>query len=165
MMISCHVLTGCAIATKISQPKLAMATALGAHFALDSVPHFGNAPAFGLKGVFFPTVVAIDSFIIAAILTIFCKAAYKSKDKLLAKRFLLCAVASAMPDLLLLLKGVAIPENWWLYQFHSAIQWYQQPIGILIEIIYGVGVAYGLSIMLAQKSKSKTQKATSTAGV
>lgn len=157
MMISCHVLTASVIATKIKNPGLAMAAAFAAHFAVDTIPHFGNMPFFEMDSPWFSLIILIDGIITITILTVLCKVALKHKDKLLAMRFLLCAFAASLPDLLYEFRHI-LPKDWWFYQFHSQVQWFQEPVGIFIEIAYAACMIYLLKTILANTNTYTEQE-------
>lgn len=135
-----HALFGVALAASFDRPLIALPLALVSHFALDMLPHFGpgnNRRLFFsvlvvdmllLVSVFLLTIIHFPYwYVIAALLAI-------SPDFAWGYRFVFQERFGAMP---------AQPKSGF-NAVHAAIQWFEKPIGLLIEIPVTVILGYVL---------------------
>jgi hypothetical protein len=135
-----HALAGAVIALVVKQPWLALPLALASHFALDSLPHFGNHPKFALTSRSFLFLLAADAGAALAILL---------SLGLLLPGYWLVPVAGAIlamsPDLLWFpnyVRGVTGRRQKKVDPFtrwHSSIQHYELPWGWYVELAWFLG--------------------------
>ncbi len=130
-----HGLTGVAIGVVLQNP-IALPLAFLSHFVLDSVPHFGLAKRNG----WFIFYLLIDAFLTAALL--FWTFFLSNQPWLLSG----CLILATSPDLIwayrwykeykyeMDFKDYRDP----LTKFHAKIQWFEKPIGLLVEIIWAL---------------------------
>ena len=137
-----HAMTGAVIALAVRQPALAIPLAFASHFVLDSLPHFGIYEDDVLKRNrhwLFRTVTSIDIPLMLVLLFV--------APHLAAKKLAWGVVLAGM------LAAIA-PDSVWVYRFfneiktqqwrpgsrysrfHQAIQWFEQPIGLIVEVIW-----------------------------
>ncbi len=118
-----HVLTGVAIGLAVQQPVLAVPLALGSHFALDALPHYGGDSHKTKK---FLTLLAIDGTLIAIVLVSLIVS--QPSNWVLA---LVCGLLAASPDFMWLpnfLRDLSDhhtrkPYDDPITKFHKRIQW------------------------------------------
>lgn len=129
-----HALTGALVATVVKQPWLAVPLAFASHFVCDAIPHFGANLKFPGRAMY--TWLVIDGFT-ALFFAIFL--IYKGVENpvLLA----ICGFVAMSPDLAWLyygLKGQLSKLKSYdpISKFHSKIQLYQKPPGLVIEFIW-----------------------------
>jgi hypothetical protein len=141
-----HTVTGAAIGAAISNPWLALPTALLSHLALDLLPHYGREP-YGHTSTRFKLELLLDATLSAS--------------------FLL-ATAILQPDQwpLLIACGIlgAAPDLWWfpywvlelrgkkraldpVGRFLAWIQWGERTWGIYIEVVWLVAALYAFFIL------------------
>jgi hypothetical protein len=135
-------MTGAVIAVAVQQPVLAIPLAFASHFVLDALPHFGiyeNNVLKRNKHWLFRTVLGVDIPLAIALLIIV--------------PHLAAAVIS--PWIVFVSMAAAIlPDSIWVYRFfrevktqkwepggryvrfHQAIQWYEHPSGLGVELIW-----------------------------
>jgi hypothetical protein len=135
-----HALTGAIIGLSISQPALALPLALSSHFVCDAIPHFGlNGVASNetwIKSPRFKRMLIIDAcacglLVLTLLLT-------KPQHWLSA---CICAFLAASPDFLWINHFLKAKANkpWrpgLLSRFASYIQWFEKPIGGLVELTW-----------------------------
>lgn len=133
-----HALTGALIGLIITQPAVAIPAALFSHYALDMIPHFGTGlpEKKAFKTNLFRNYLIIEAFICFwIVLTLFLRQP--------AHWWLgaICAFVAAAPDLLSFNRFWTIragkPYKQGLYgRFASRIQWFERPIGAVIEVVW-----------------------------
>ena len=136
-----HALTGAIIGLTVQQPLLALPLALLSHFVLDVLPHYGsNLPQEVLlktKGFrYYLYVELVLCMLLVAVLV----AAQPAHWFLAA----VCAFVAAAPDLLSINRyfKVRTGSSWkpgWYSRFASAIQWFERPIGAIVEVAWAAG--------------------------
>ena len=143
-----HALTGAIIGLTIGQPAIAVPVAIASHFILDAIPHegVGNNAKLKLRWVrskLFRSLLYIDALLCGILVLLL--ATDHPKHWLLAA---VCAFAAAAPDFLSInlyrrtqknnsVKSLK-PTN--LYNtFASKIQWFERPIGWVVEVAWFVG--------------------------
>lgn len=144
-----HALTGAVIATLTKQPLLAVPAAFASHFVLDALPHFGFAEAVWKRNQrrLFHIVLFIDMSLLTII-------------------FLLAAFSLAEPVLVISMLAAISPDFVWSYrfyqevrhsrtfpksrfsQFHSNIQRFERPWGLLVEVAWFAGACLVLANFL-----------------
>jgi hypothetical protein len=133
-----HALTGAIIGLVVGQPLLAVPAAVGSHFICDALPHFKfNLPdKVLLKTRGFRNYLIVDASL--CVLLVICLAVFQPQHWLLAS---VCAFASTSPDLLWINKYLKIRhgKSWKrnsFAKFASGIQWFQRPIGAVVEVAW-----------------------------
>ncbi|HEY5152520.1 MAG TPA: hypothetical protein VII55_00950 [Candidatus Saccharimonadales bacterium] len=136
-----HALTGTLIGLLVGQPLAAVPLAVGSHFVCDALPHFGTGLPDNilLKTKAFRNYLFADAFLCFLLVCIL--ALMRPEHWLLAA---VCALAAASPDFL------SINRYWktrrglkWkpgrYVKFASGIQWFERPIGAVVEIAWFIG--------------------------
>ena len=146
-----HAVTGAVIGLVVTEPLIAMPVAFLSHFVLDVIPHYG--PSMDnvkyMKSKTFKNFLYIDAalcFILVIVL-----AASNPVNWLLAA---VCAFLAAAPDFLSVNRYVStLRKREWkpsLYsKFATGIQWFERPIGGVVEIIWFVGAVILLIPLLS----------------
>jgi hypothetical protein len=135
-----HALTGSLIGLMVGSPWLAIPLAILSHFLLDAIPHFDvshkghNSRALTLYLIF----DALFVLILLGCLVTLQPAAWVAA---------VCgAVAATLPDLMWLPnyfrahKGKELAEHRHIVLFHKNIQWFERPIGFVVEIAWAIGM-------------------------
>ncbi len=135
-----HALTGAIIGLVVGQPLIAVPAAILSHFVCDALPHFKvNLPEkVLLKTRGFRNYLIADASLCVLLVAIL--AIFQPQHWLLAS---ICAFAATSPDLLWVTKYLKIRrgQTWQrgLYaKFAGGIQWFQRPIGAVVEIAWFV---------------------------
>ncbi len=130
-----HALTGALIGLIIGQPLIAVPAAIGSHFVCDVLPHFGRN--ISEKDLFrsdgFRNYLIVEAILCGLIVGLM--AALRPEHWLLA---IICAFLAAAPDLLSLNRYLTIRNHHqWrgnIYtRFAKSIQWFERPIGAVVE--------------------------------
>lgn len=158
MTTTSHALTGAMIAKVGKRPYLVIPLAFLSHFICDMIPHFGLGMTFGSPVMF---IWLLCDGLTALGFAIFLLKKGVSNPVLLA-----CAGFAAMsPDLAWLYYGLqgnlhnfAAMDP--VSRFHATIQWFQHPIGILVEVAW---ISLMLWIILRTKHESNQNPAASQA--
>ncbi|HSX37019.1 MAG TPA: hypothetical protein VLG13_02795 [Patescibacteria group bacterium] len=141
-----HALTGAFIGLAVGNPWIAVPAAFASHFVLDALPHYnpaGNSDIEIIKSkkFFYIQIVAGASLCTLIVLVLFLA---HPTHWLLAS---VCAFLATSPDLLsfprfLHIKrtGKDIRERSWFWRFHHIIQWFQRPIGWVVELAWLVAI-------------------------
>lgn len=133
-----HALTGAIVGLTIQQPPLAIALALLSHFVLDVLPHYGSSlpDEVVLKKKSFRNYLVIEALLC---LTLVIMLRLGNPEYWFIPTT--CAFLAAAPDLfsinmyLKLSAGKPWKPN--LYtRFTTAIQWFQRPIGAVVEVVW-----------------------------
>jgi hypothetical protein len=132
-----HALSGAVIGMTVTDPLIALPAAVASHFVLDAIPHFG-ARRVNLGGSHFNLVLLLDTLLCIILVTAL--ALWHPKHWLLA---CLCAFAAAAPDFMWISKyrlaqagkKERLSHNP-ILMFHHRIQWFERPIGIVVEIAW-----------------------------
>jgi hypothetical protein len=124
-----HAVFGSLIAVTINEPALAIPLALGSHFVMDSIPHYGEDPKMprGSKSYY---VRILADLSVSALMVLFFLSLHPVNPALL----ILCALAAVMPDFLWPLALVIKQKGplWAFFVFHKRIQT-ESRSGIFIE--------------------------------
>lgn len=135
-----HAMTGAIIGLLVGQPLIAIPAAVASHFVCDAIPHFGFNSRWPerakLKSKIFQNYLIVE--VVACLLIVSCLLFLRPEHWLLAST---CAFAAAAPDLLSANRYFTIRHNrsWRpnLYsKFAKNIQWFEQPIGAVVEIAW-----------------------------
>jgi len=136
-----HLLTGTIIGLVVHQPLVAVALAFASHFVQDAIPHFGYygkglGEAFKHKSVYF--VEALNIIGIPLLISLLLHS-HQSFWVFAA------AFAAVSPDFMWVYryfwfekKGLTPPTGL-LAHFHQKVQWYEKPMGVIIELIWLIG--------------------------
>lgn len=145
-----HALTGIAIAVMVKNPVLAPVIALASHFVLDALPHFGHPKLTPGTKAFRWYLLADAALMVAATLT--------AMLLFSAHWFLvgLCAFMAFAPDVLWYFTDYRPRRSTakWLQSyttFAKIIQWYERPLGAVIEAIYAVVIVVFISTLFVAK--------------
>jgi hypothetical protein len=147
-----HAITGAVIGFLIHEPLLAVPAAFASHYVCDSMPHFGNSSKISnadwLRSSTFKKMLVIDaSLCIALVLLI----AFKHPHNWFL--ICVCAFAATSPDLFWINSFIKTNrrEKWkpsLHSKFASVIQWFQKPVGSVVEITWFICGLIVISILL-----------------
>lgn len=147
-----HALTGAIIGLTITNPVLAIPLAFASHFILDSLPHFGTTDDKNkfIGSRFFKQWLLRDA--ILCIILVLVLAIAHPRSWLLAA---ICAFIAAAPDLMWIKKFMAAqkgkkvaPPTGSIARFHSWIQWFEQPIGLVVEIVWATAAIVVITLLV-----------------
>lgn len=134
-----HLATGAVIALVVQKPAIALPLAFVSHFVADALPHFGFVEKGGygqaLKHRLTYVSLAYDAVGICLLLVLISGQAWY---------VLLSAFLAVSPDLMWVYRYVLferkglVPPNWKIVQFHQKIQWFERPVGLVIEILLSI---------------------------
>ncbi len=133
-----HALTGAIIGLVVGEPLIALPAALASHFVCDAIPHFKSArpdTEFLNAGWFRRYLIADASLCLLLVIVL---AIFQPHHWFLAS---VCAFLAASPDLLWLEKYIKVRhgKSWKrnsFAKFAGGIQWFQRPIGAVVEIAW-----------------------------
>ncbi len=135
-----HALTGAAIGLVVGQPLLAIPLAFVSHFICDAIPHFRSSlPERQMfQSWWFKKYLVIEAIFVFTILGYF--AATQPINWQLA---IVCAGVAVLPDVFLFNRFYKVSNNkkWkpsLFIRFSSGIQWFERPIGGLVEAAWFV---------------------------
>ncbi|HVX24432.1 MAG TPA: hypothetical protein VG992_03780 [Candidatus Saccharimonadales bacterium] len=138
-----HALTGAVIGLVVGQPLLAVPAAIASHFICDALPHFGHGHDDShIATHHFRNYLIVEALVCTALVGLLFVA--HPVHWFLAAT---CAFLAAAPDLLWInhFRQVRRGNNWQpnaFSRFASAIQWFQRPIGAVVEMVwFGAAVA------------------------
>lgn len=140
MMATNHVLTGSLIAASIQNPWIALPLALASHFVLDGIPHFGSSN-IKYESSFFKRLLYSDMFL-AALVLIGLLLLWPDHALVIVAG----GVLGASPDLMWVSKYLAALRHkkpatpGIIRRFHSSIQWFERPIGTVVEVAWFVAM-------------------------
>ncbi|HEY1064227.1 MAG TPA: hypothetical protein VGE30_02920 [Candidatus Saccharimonadales bacterium] len=135
-----HALTGAVIGLAVPVPALALPAALLSHYVCDAIPHHGPAKpsAKHLKSKRFAQVLFIDA--LACVLLVLLLAVNRPANWVLAG---VCAFIATLPDVAWLPKWLnarhrrpAPAALHWHNRFAARIQWFERPIGGVVEVVW-----------------------------
>lgn len=141
MVATNHALTGALIGLTVSNPLVAVVAAFFSHFVLDAIPHFGMGKNF-VNTKAFKIMLSVDaSLCIALVGALF----WLHHSYWLVPA--ICAFAATSPDLWHIrsfqrsLSG-KVYEPGLIARFSAKIQWFERPIGAVIEAVWAVAVSF-----------------------
>lgn len=133
-----HATTGALIGLSVTNPLLAIPAAVLSHFALDALPHYGSEKSGFIGTKKFSVMLGVDA-LLCVLLVVFL-ALTQPHYWLLG---VVCAFMAAAPDFLWLPKYLAArsgkthtPTRFDI--FAARIQWFQRPIGAVVEVAWFV---------------------------
>lgn len=136
-----HAMTGAIIGLVSGNPLVALPAALVSHFVCDAIPHFGaSRDISGTKGFRYYLVVEALLCVLLVVLLALLQPAH----------WLLAGVAAfvaASPDFLSINKFLHSQTGreyspGLLVRFAKRIQWFERPIGAVVEIAWASAAAY-----------------------
>lgn len=137
-----HVMTGAVIASAVRQPALAIPLAFASHFVLDAIPHFGiyeNDVIRRNAHWLFRTVISIDIPLMLVLLVV---VPHLASAKLAWGTVLASMLAAVLPDSIWVYRFAkeVKTKKWepggWYPRFHQAIQWFERPAGLVVELVW-----------------------------
>ncbi len=139
-----HALTGAIIGLAIGEPLIAVPAAVASHFVMDAIPHHGDsgnqkARLEMVRSNFFRQLLYADAFLCFCLVLLL--ATNRPAHWFLAA---VCAFAAAAPDLLSFnlyrraLSGKGLQPRTLYGKFASKIQWFERPIGAVVEVTWFV---------------------------
>lgn len=133
-------MTGAIIGLSAVAP-VAIPLALVSHYAMDALPHEGNLNISAKK---YTAVLVVDiALCVALALIIF---AIRPAYWWLA---ILCAFLATSPDFMWLVKtSKPLHERHVVVRLHQNVQWFQQPIGVIVEVVWAIITALCLYFLL-----------------
>lgn len=133
-----HALTGAIIGLVVGEPLVALPAALASHFVCDVIPHFGSSlpKKVRLKTAGFRNYLIVDASL--CVLLVVCLAIFQPQNWLLAA---VCAFLATSPDLFWINKYLKTRrgKHWKrgaFTTFAGKIQWFERPIGAVVEIAW-----------------------------
>ena len=132
-----HAMTGAIIGLTVSNPVVAVVAAFFSHFVLDAIPHFGAGKDF-YKTKPFRIMLAIDTLLCLALVVVLFTFHH-------VYWFVpaVAAFAAASPDLWSFKRfytdrvGKSYQPGY-IARFTSVIQWFERPIGAVVEVAWAV---------------------------
>ncbi|MEI9914393.1 MAG: hypothetical protein WDN66_05485 [Candidatus Saccharibacteria bacterium] len=145
-----HSLTGALIGLTISEPLIAAPLALASHYVMDVIPHHGFNRRGNAKitNRYFIASLYIDAVLCLALVLVLIFS--RPINWLLA---IVCAFIAAAPDFLSINRfAKSLKKKSWkpnLYsKFASSIQWFERPIGAVVEATWFVAMIICVSIFV-----------------
>ena len=141
MIATNHALVGAIIGISIKKPELALPLAFVSHFVFDAVPHFGGvnmSPQDWLCSRVFKSMLIIDAILCFALVLFL--GINQPNNWLLAS---VCAFLATSPDFMHMPRFLAANKNsskpvkeGFLLKIHHKVQWFEKPIGAIVEVIF-----------------------------
>ena len=136
-----HALTGAAIGLIVANPLLAVPAAFISHFVLDSLPHYGPSNPDTTTRTF-KNYLVTDALL--CVLLVALLAVSHPINWLIAA---ICAFVATSPDFMWVKDFVrahkGLPRNLHkraaVVRLHAHVQWFQRPIGAVVEIAWCAG--------------------------
>jgi hypothetical protein len=147
-----HALTGALIGLVVGNPAVALPAAFASHFICDAIPHYASSipPEKRLKTNLFRNYLIAEAGL--CFLLVVCLTVAQPRHWLLAD---ICAFLAASPDLFWINRYVKTRAGraWrpnLFSKFAGGIQWFQRPIGAVVEAAWFVaGIALLLPFLLS----------------
>lgn len=146
-----HALTGAIIGIFIDKPYLALPLAFVSHFICDIIPHFkARDVEKKFKHRWFRNYLLVE----AGLCFLIVLAIFLAKP-LHWQQAIVCAFLATTPDFYWLRKYLAIRSNHqfkedWFSRFALGIQWFQRPIGAVVEVAWFIAALIILIPVLAK---------------
>ncbi len=137
-----HAVTGAVIAVASGNAWLAVPAAIASHFVLDAIPHHGDAHKVPDSQSFTNTLIA-DALLCIGLVAVL--SVWQPSHWQLAS---VCAFLATSPDLMWIgrfrnaRRGLKPPRFNTIMRFHSQIQWFQRPIGVVTEVAWFIGMSW-----------------------
>ena len=137
-----HALTGTLIGLTIGEPLIAVPVAFVSHYVCDAIPHYGSSLTGDkeLKSRLFRQLLYADAFLCVGFVAVL--AVLRPTHWWLAA---VCAFVAAAPDLASFnrYRRIISHKAWRpgkYFAFASGIQWFERPIGAVVEVAWFIGV-------------------------
>ncbi len=146
-----HAITGAIIGLTITNP-IALPLAFMSHYALDVIPHHGYDKPPRSFAVF-KIILIVDILLCIALVAVL-----GIRHPSYWWLAVLCAFLAATPDLMwvgdfkkkLIVKSKEdLAKRHAIVRFHFLIQWFERPIGIVVEIAWALAAAALLGVLLS----------------
>lgn len=140
-----HALTGAIIGTLVVNPVLAVILAVLSHFVLDGIPHYDSEGRVVTKA--FDKYLIIDALLCISLVVLL----YINSPQYW---FLpaVCAFVAVSPDFMWSKAYMDskrehnfVKPKHLLARIHAKVQWFQRPIGWVVEVCWLLGAAYILA--------------------
>jgi hypothetical protein len=135
-----HALTGAIIGLVVGEPLIALPVALASHFVCDAIPHFGDGTGSlkRLKTDSFRIYLVVEFCLCVTLVALL--AVFHPEHWFLAS---VCAFLATSPDLIWINKYLKTRrgQKWKRNAFEafaSNIQWFEKPIGAVVEVAWFV---------------------------
>lgn len=145
-----HALTGAAIGLAVGNPWVAAPAAVASHFVLDAVPHYGSEIA-SLKTLEFRNLLILDAILCVVLVLVL--AAGRPEHWLLAA---VCAFLATAPDFMWTRNYLRArrgksgqPSQGIAALLHSKIQWFERPIGAVVELAWVFTSIFIIALLVA----------------
>ncbi len=152
MIATNHALTGAVIGLTLGKPWMAVPTALLSHYVCDMLPHYHSPQpdAVLLKSKGFRNYLLAEAGLCTTIVVILALA--QPDHWFLAA---VCAFIAAAPDLLSINRYLKERQGrpWkpgWYTGFAKRIQWFERPIGVVVETAWFIGSCTLFGTLLLQ---------------
>ncbi|HEY5442582.1 MAG TPA: hypothetical protein VIJ68_03525 [Candidatus Saccharimonadales bacterium] len=136
-----HALTGALIGLSIGQPVVALPVALASHFVCDVIPHYGAnlSRADEMKSKFFQRLLLPDALLCLALVVVLAV-----RHPVHWEVAAICAFLAASPDLASIGQFRRVNNHKTLQpgayvRFANGIQWFERPIGAVVEAAWLIG--------------------------
>ncbi|HSX45413.1 MAG TPA: hypothetical protein VLG27_00220 [Candidatus Saccharimonadia bacterium] len=151
-----HALTGALIGLAVGEPSVAVPAAVASHFVCDAIPHYDGLPARPtplmkqrwIHSKLFKKLLVADAALCLVLVAVL--ADLEPAHWLLAA---VCAFAAAAPDFLWIprfLARKAKPQKLTGFnKFAGGIQWFQRPIGAVVEVAWFIAAIILIAPFLA----------------
>ncbi len=146
-----HALTGALIGISVGEPVLALPAAFLSHYLCDALPHFGSTMPIKkwLRTKTFLRLLISDAVLCIAL--VLALALLQPNHWLLASA---CAFVATVPDIFWINQFITAKrgKTWKpnvFSRFSRDIQWFERPIGSVVELAWAVAALSVLSIFVA----------------
>ena len=145
-----HALTGAIIGLTIAGP-WALALAFFSHFVLDSIPHYSDQKLEYAPKKF---AVLLSMQALSCLLLVVFLGIVHTENWILPS---VCAFLATAPDFMWAPKFFRSLKNKnknkvtgtnLILKFHGKIQWFERPIGIVVEVFWAIGAISILAILI-----------------
>ena len=139
-----HALTGAVIGVVSGNPWIALPVAVASHFVVDAIPHHGNGDEVSGSQLFAVSLVVDALFCFGLVVLL---AMWQPANWQLAA---FCAFLATSPDFMWVGRFVRARRKLKpkrlnvVMRFHSQVQWFQQPIGAVIEVVWFFAMSFVL---------------------
>lgn len=145
-----HAMTGALIGLISGEPLVAVPAAVVSHFVMDAIPHHGGSQSDDqtIRSRWFNLMLVTDAVLCAALVVVLA-----SKQPLNWQLAAVCAFLAAAPDFLsfnryiktIRRKPVRLSH---FVQWTRDIQWFERPIGAVVEIAWFAAALVLLSVYI-----------------
>lgn len=142
-----HALTGAVIGLTVPNPAVAAVAAVASHFVLDVIPHYGTGKRDEIRSRSFGWLLVVDA--ILCFILVLLLAGFAGSNWWVAA---LCAFLAAAPDFASVnrYKHAVRRTYWepgWFTKFATTIQWFERPLGAIVEAVWFIA-AIGVLVVL-----------------